>query len=118
MNFKVYLECVAFSVGLMALFVLINFPYYKMSYGEKTKQTILRTIILNCVAILIGWGPVVYYWSNFSLKFLLPAACILGALGCVGSRFIYHEILPKELAETMIELLERKIREDSVQKQD
>jgi hypothetical protein len=112
MDFKIYLECVAFSVGLMVLFVLINFPYYKMSYGEKTKQTVIRTIILNFIAILIGWGPVVYFWANFSLKFLLPTTCILGALGCVGSRFIYHEIIPKELAKTMIELLDRKMREE------
>ncbi|MGE5402218.1 MAG: hypothetical protein ACM3S2_17605 [Ignavibacteriales bacterium] len=108
MDIKTYLICVAFTVVLMILFVFINFPYYKITYGTRARRIVTRTIFLNALAILIGWAPVVYFWPEFSLKYLLPFACTLGALGCVGSRFLYTEIIPDELAKTMIELIERK----------
>src|ERR1700737_3364462 len=107
MNLKVFSICVIFSVALMILFILINYPYYDMSYGAKAKGIILRTLSLNIMAIAIGWIPVVYFWPGFSQKYLLPAACAVGALGCVGSRFIYHEIVPEELGKTLLQLLER-----------
>jgi hypothetical protein len=107
-HFKIYFICTLFSAALMALFVFINLPYYKSCYGGKTTPIVLRTLLLNTAAICIGWAPVVYLWPSFSLKFLLPFACILGALGCVGSRFIYNEILPEELARRLIELIEQK----------
>jgi hypothetical protein len=112
MDIKVYSICVFFTEALMILFVFINFPYYKISYGRKAKKIMTRTIVLNTLALLIGWGPAVYFWPEFSQKYLLPAACILGALGCVGSRFIYQEIIPDELAETIIDLIERKKKEE------
>ncbi len=111
MDYGVYSLSVSFSTALMVLFVFINYPYYKLSHGDKAQQIVIRTILLNSLAILIGWGPAVYFWPNASQKFLLPAAAILGALGCVGSRFIYPEIVPRELAKAMIELMERKIQE-------
>jgi hypothetical protein len=48
----------------------------------------------------------------FSKKFLMPFACVIGALGCVGSRFIYHEIIPDELAKRIIEVIERRKSEE------
>jgi CDP-diglyceride synthetase len=111
MDLKVFSTCVAFSVALMILFILINYPYYKMSYGAKARGVILRTVLLNILAICIGWTPVVYFWPDFSKSYLLPAACVVGALGCVGSRFIYHEIVPEELGKTLLQLLERKRNE-------
>ncbi|MGE5350602.1 MAG: hypothetical protein ACM3P0_00865 [Acidobacteriota bacterium] len=111
MEIKTYLICVAFTVALMVLFVLINFPYYKITYGSRAGKIAIRTVSLNTLAILIGWAPVVYFWPEFSLKYLLPFACTLGALGCVGSRFLYTEIIPEELAKTMIEIIERRTQE-------
>lgn len=96
----------------MVLFVLINYPYYKMSYGERAFRIVIRTILLNTLAILIGWGPVVFFWPEVSLKYLLPLASIIGALGCVGSRFIYPEIVPKELAKTLMQFLDKKRRDN------
>lgn len=114
MDLRTYLLCILFSIILMVLFVLINYPYYKNSYGIRTNGIILRTVLLNCMAILIGWAPVVHFWPEFSLKFLLPFTCIIGALGCVGSRFIYHEIVPEELAKRLIEIIEKKaVEKDS-----
>jgi len=107
LNVKVYLLCIGFSIVLMVLFILINYPYYQTSYGKRTKEIVLRTVVLNSLAIFVGWAPVVYLWPTFSYKFLLPFTCILGALGCVGSRFIYHEIVPEELAKRLIELIEQ-----------
>ncbi|MGE5445073.1 MAG: hypothetical protein ACM3SR_10810 [Ignavibacteriales bacterium] len=112
MNLKVFSICVIFSVALMVLFILINYAYYKMSYGAKAKGIILRTVLLNILAICIGWTPVVYFWPAFSIKYMLPAACVIGALGCVGSRFIYHEIVPEELGKTLLQLLERRRSEE------
>jgi hypothetical protein len=111
MDLSIYGLCVIFSEALMILFIMINYPYYKISYGEKAGRIVGRTILLNSLAIIIGWGPAVYFWPDFSQKFLLPAACILGALGCVASRFIYQEIIPKELAETIIQIIKNKERE-------
>jgi hypothetical protein len=108
MNWPTFLTCVLFSIALMVLFILINYPYYKMSYGPRAPIIIRRTILLNSLAIAIGWGPTVYFWPDFSRRYLLPAACIIGSLGCVSSRFIYHEIVPEELGRTLLELLERK----------
>ncbi|MGE5681340.1 MAG: hypothetical protein ACM34K_10725 [Bacillota bacterium] len=108
MDIKTYLICAAFTAALMVLFVFINFPYYKITYGAKAKKIVVRTILLNTLAILIGWAPVVYFWAEFSLKYLLPFACTLGALGCVGSRFLYTEIIPEELAKTILEIIERR----------
>ncbi|MCU7495490.1 MAG: hypothetical protein HF314_17840 [Ignavibacteria bacterium] len=108
MDVKTYLICVAFTVALMVLFVFINFPYYRITYGSRAGRIAIRTILLNTLAIFIGWAPVVYFWAEFSLKYLLPFACTLGALGCVGSRFLYTEIIPEELAKTMLEIIERR----------
>lgn len=108
MDLRIYLICVAFTVALMVLFVFINFPYYRITYGSKAGRIATRTIFLNTLAIFIGWAPVVYFWPEFSLKYLLPFACTLGALGCVGSRFLYTEIIPEELAKTMLEIIERR----------
>ena len=106
-NFRVYAICSFFSIVLMILFVFINYPYYKSISGGQTKITILKTLLLNATAILIAWGPVVYLWSDFSIKFLLPFACIIGAFGCIGSRFIYPEIVPDALAKKIIEYIEK-----------
>ncbi|MCU7500477.1 MAG: hypothetical protein HF300_13505 [Ignavibacteria bacterium] len=108
MEIRIYLICVAFTTALMVLFVFINFPYYKITYGIRAGKIAIRTVFLNTLAIFIGWAPVVYFWPEFSLKYLLPFACTLGALGCVGSRFLYTEIIPEELAKTMLEIIERK----------
>ena len=105
---KVFLLCTAVSIVLMVLFVLINYPYYKITYGEKANSIIVRTLGLNSAAIFIGWAPVVYFWPGFSLKYLLPFASIIGALGCVGSRFIYHELIPEELARKLLEMVEKR----------
>jgi hypothetical protein len=91
----------------MSLFILINYPYYSITYGKNTNKIIVRTFLLNSVAILIGWFPVVFYWPNFSQKFLLPAICVIGALGCVGSRFLYQELIPEELAKVLIEYIDK-----------
>jgi hypothetical protein len=107
MHIGTFLICSGITIVLMVLFVFINFPYYRMTYGERAHSIVLRTILLNATAILIAWGPMVYFWPTFSLKYMLPFACVLGALGCVGSRFIYHEIVPEELAKKMIEIVER-----------
>jgi hypothetical protein len=107
-DLKIYGLCVLFSSALMLLFVFVNYPYYKNSYGNKTRTIVYRTVLLNLCAILIGWVPVVHFWPQFSFKFLLPFACIAGALGCVGSRFIYHEIIPEELAKRLVEIIESK----------
>jgi hypothetical protein len=111
MDFKTFFICVFFSLLLMALFVFINIPYYKVTHGEKAMRIALRAIMLNSAAIVIGWSPVVFLWPQFSYKFLLPFVCALGALGCVGSRFIYHEIIPESLAQSLIEIVERKAKE-------
>ncbi|MCU7491822.1 MAG: hypothetical protein HF312_19720 [Ignavibacteria bacterium] len=108
MEIRIYLICVAFTTALMVLFVFINFPYYKITYGIRAGKIAIRTVFLNTLAIFIGWAPVVYFWPEFSLKYLLPFACTLGALGCVGSRFLYTKIIPEELAKTMLEIIERK----------
>lgn len=110
MDLTIYFICIVITSALMILFVFINYPYYKMSHGEKAKRIVIRTIALNFVAILIGWGPVVFFWPMASLRYLLPLASIVGALGCVGSRFIYPEIVPKELAKTLVKLLEEKAK--------
>lgn len=96
----------------MILFVLINYPYYKMIYGSRARAIIQRTILLNALAICIGWIPVVKFWPEFSSKFLLSAAGIIGALACASSRFIYREVIPEELGKTLLELLERKRGQD------
>jgi hypothetical protein len=36
---------------------------------------------------------------------------LIGALGCVGSRFLYHEIIPEELAKKLLELIQEKAKE-------
>jgi len=107
-SLRTYGICLIFSEFLMVLFVAINFPYYKVSYGEKATSIVIRTLLLNTIAIAVAWVPVVYYWPLFSKKFLLPFTCIIGALGSVGSRFIYHEIIPDELAKRILEVIERK----------
>ncbi|MFW5774889.1 MAG: hypothetical protein ACOCW2_01250 [Chitinivibrionales bacterium] len=107
-SLSLFVICVLFSTALMILFVLINIPYYRMCYGQKTTSIVMRTIGLNFLAILLGWFPVIYLWPQFSRQILLPLAGIVGALGCVGSRFIYHEIIPEELAKRLIELVEQK----------
>ncbi len=112
-NIEIYSVCSGLSIILMVLFVLINLPYYQTIYGNKTRKIVLRTIILNCLAIFVGWLPVVYLWPEFSKKFLLPSAGILGALGSVGSRFIYQQIVPDELAKKIAEIIARKTDENS-----
>jgi hypothetical protein len=111
MHYKQFFICVAFSFILMVLFVLINLPYYRITYGDKAIRIILRTILLNTLAIIIAWIPVVYFWPDFSFRILLPFICAIGGLGCVGSRFIYHEIVPETLAKSIIEIVERNVKE-------
>jgi hypothetical protein len=108
-NFKTFFLCISFSIALMVLFVLINSSYYKLCYGSQARRIITRTILLNTLAIVIAWLPVVYFWQEFSMKILLPFACIVGGLGCVGSRFLYHEIVPEELAKKLVEMIEKKV---------
>jgi hypothetical protein len=112
MNYQHLIICIGFSVVLMVLFVLINFPYYKLTYGEKTNKTVIRTVLLNSLAIIISWLPVMYFWPEFSYTILLPFVCVVAGLGCVGSRFIYHEIIPETLAKSIIEIVERKSKEN------
>ncbi|MDG5816071.1 hypothetical protein QA601_13340 [Chitinispirillales bacterium ANBcel5] len=107
----IFAICVSVSIVLMVLFVFINHPYYKLTYGQKASRIITRTLLLNSAALLIGWAPVVHFWPTFSLRYLLPFASIIGALGCVGSRFIYHELIPEELARRLLELVEEKSKE-------
>ncbi|MBI4911267.1 MAG: hypothetical protein HY823_00880 [Acidobacteria bacterium] len=111
MDLAVYGTCFAFSEALMVLFVLVNYPYYKICYGSRIRSVLVRTVFLNSLAILVGWAPVVYFWPGFSQKYLLPLACVVGALGCVGSRFIYQEIIPEALAGRLVEFMERRSRE-------
>ena len=106
-----FLICVSVSVALMLLFLMINFPYYRLTYGKRASRIVFRTFLLNSAAIVLGWAPVVYFWPVFSLRYLLPFASIIGALGCVGSRFIYHELIPEELARSLLDLLESRFRE-------
>jgi hypothetical protein len=109
LNFKTFFVCISFSIALMVLFVLINSSYYKLCYGAKARTIITRTILLNTLAIVIAWLPMVYFWQEFSMKILLPVACIVGGLGCVGSRFLYHEIVPDELAKKLVEFMEKRV---------
>jgi hypothetical protein len=111
MNFKELFICVAFSFFLMVLFILINLPYYRITYGDKAIRIVMRTILLNSLAIVISWIPVVHFWPEFSLRILLPFICTIGGLGCVGSRFIYHEIVPETLAKSILETVERNAKE-------
>ena len=111
MNVGLFLLCFGVSTALMLIFVAINYPYYQMSYGDRTKAILTRTVLLNTLAIAIGWAPMVILWPEFSKKFVLPAASILGALGGLGSRFIYPEIIPQALAKTLVRLMEEKSRD-------
>ncbi|KMQ50146.1 hypothetical protein CHISP_2916 [Chitinispirillum alkaliphilum] len=104
-----YLICCLFSIVLMVLFVLVNYNYYQNISGGQVKKTLIRTIALNTVAIMVGWGPVAYLWPRFSLTVLLPVIGVVGALGCVGSRFIYPEIVPEALAQKLTEYIEKKL---------
>ena len=113
MDFQVFLICVSFSIVLMLLFVLINYPYYSLSYGSRSRSIILRTVLLNTAAIAVGWIPAVNFWPDFSKTVLLPAVCAIGTLSCVGSRFIYHEIVPEELGKTLLRIIERKREQES-----
>ena len=113
MDIKLFLLCFGVSTVLMLIFVAINYPYYRMAYGDRTKVILTRTILLNTLAIAIGWAPLVVLWPEFSKKIALPLASALGALGGVGSRFIYPEIIPEELARTLVQLIEQQSRTDS-----
>ncbi len=96
----------------MLIFVAINYPYYRMAYGHRTRAILTRTIVLNTLAIAIGWAPLVVLWPEFSRKFALPAAAALGAIGGVGSRFIYPEIVPEELAKALVRLIDKESKGD------
>ncbi|UCH85038.1 MAG: hypothetical protein JSW50_04940 [Candidatus Latescibacterota bacterium] len=113
MDIKLFFLCFGVSTVLMLIFVAINYPYYRMAYGDRTKAILTRTILLNTLAIAIGWAPVVVLWPEFSKKFALPCASALGAIGGVGSRFIYPEIVPEELAKALVKLIERESRGNS-----
>ncbi len=106
---KSYLICSLFSIVLMILFVFVNYTYYKNISGNRVTKTLVRTISINTVAILIGWGPVTYLWPKFSITILLPFVCLIGAIGCVGSRFVYPEIVPEALAQKITEHIEAKL---------
>ncbi len=117
MDLSSYFICILPSIALMVLFVFINLSYYQIMYGKKIKAFLIRTIFLNTLAILIGWFPVVYFWADFSVKYLLPGSCIFGALGCVGSRFIYSEVVPAQLAEQVAKLIREKVEKESEEKE-
>jgi hypothetical protein len=97
----------------MLIFLAINYPYYKMAYGARTKSILTRTILLNMLAIAIGWAPLVVLWPEFAKKYALPCAAALGAIGGVGSRFIYPEIVPDELAKALLRVIEREAGRDT-----
>lgn len=113
--YKTFIICFSPSFLLMLIFVLVNLPYYKRVYGSKLVSNLIRTILLNTVAIIIGWFPVVYLWSKFSIQFLLPASCIFGAIAVVGSRFIYHEFVPENLVKELLIELKKESSENSAQ---
>jgi hypothetical protein len=108
-DFNVYAVCVGLSVVLMCLFVLINYPYYKITYGSQSIHIVTRAIFLNILAIAVGWGPVVYFWPEAALTVILPAGCVIGAFACVGSRFVYTEIVPEALVKAIVENIEKKV---------
>jgi len=108
-DIKVYSICVGLSFVLMFLFVLINYPYYKITYGDLAIKIAIRAISLNLLAIAVGWGPLVYFWPKAALTVILPAGCVIGAIACVGSRFVYTEIVPEALVKAMVENIEKKI---------
>ncbi|MEJ2719631.1 MAG: hypothetical protein P8181_00640 [bacterium] len=110
MDVNRFLLCFSVSTLLMLIFVAINYQYYRMAYGDRTRAIVTRTILLNTLAIAIGWAPLVALWPEFSKKFALPAASALGAIGCVGSRFIYPQIVPEELARSVVQLIEKEVR--------
>ena len=113
MNITLFLLCFGVSTVLMLIFVAINYHYYSMAYGDRTRAIVTRTVLLNTLAIAVGWAPLVVLWPEFSKNYVLPFASALGALGGVGSRFIYPEIIPEELAKTLVRLIERESRGDS-----
>lgn len=117
MDLNSYFICILPSIALMVLFVFINLSYYQIMYGKKIKAFLIRTIFLNTLAILIGWFPVVYFWADFSVKYLLSGSCIFGALGCVGSRFIYSEVVPAQLAEQVAKLIREKVEKENKEKE-
>jgi hypothetical protein len=112
LHVKLFLLCFGVSTVLMLIFVAINYPYYKMVYGVRTKSILTRTVLLNTLAIAIGWAPLVVLWPEFSRKYALPCAAALGAIGGVGSRFVYPEIVPDELAKALVRLMEREASGD------
>ena len=118
MNFKAYFVCIGPSIVLMILFVFINISYYQIMYGVKTRDFLIRTISLNILAILVGWFPVLYFWPDFSVKYLMPTSCVFGALACVGSRFIYSEIVPEQLAEQIVKLIRDKAGKENDEETD
>ncbi len=71
MNFKAYFVCIGPSTVLMILFVFVNSSYYQIMYGGKARNFLIRTISLNTLAILIGWFPVLHFWPDFSVKYLM-----------------------------------------------
>jgi len=108
-DLKVYAVCVGLSAVLMCLFVLINYPYYKITYGSQSIPIVIRAIILNIVAIAVGWSPTVYFWPNAALTVILPAGCVIGAFACVGSRFVYTEIVPEALVKAIVDKIEKDV---------
>ena len=118
MNLRAYCVCIGPSIVLMILFVFINISYYQIMYGVKTRNFLTRTISLNTLAILIGWFPVLYFWPDFSVKYLMPTSYVFGALACVGSRFIYSEIVPEQLAEQIVKLIREKAQKESDEETD
>ena len=112
LDVKLFFLCFGVSTVLILIFVAINYPYYRMAYGARTRGILTRTVLLNMLAIAIGWAPLVVLWPEFAMKYALPCAAALGAIGGVGSRFIYPEIVPDELAKALVRLIERESRSD------
>tara|TARA_B100000315_G_C14329418_1_gene474576 strand:- start:215 stop:565 length:351 start_codon:yes stop_codon:yes gene_type:complete len=112
-DLKSYLICIGPSIALMMLFVSVNISYYQVMYGKKMYRYLARTVLLNTLAILIGWFPMVLFWTELAVKTVMPISCIFGAIACVGSRFIYTEIIPSQLAEQIVKLIKRDIEKKS-----
>ena len=43
----------------------------------------------------------------------MTTSCVFGALACVGSRFIYSETVPEQLAEQIVKLIQEKVQKES-----
>ena len=48
----------------------------------------------------------------------MTTSCVFGALACVGSRFIYSEIVPEQLAEQIVKLIREKAQKENDEETD